>query len=78
MFKVRIATAGTYRFVLGSGAWIDVLKDGRAVASTAHAPGPACSTARKTVEFPLAPGDYVLQVSANAEPTLALMIVRRP
>ena len=78
MFKVRIAAPGTYRFVLGSGAWIDVLKDGAPVTSSAHAPAPGCTTARKTVEFPLQPGDYVLQVSANAEPTLALMIVQRP
>jgi hypothetical protein len=78
MFAVRIAAPGTYRFVLGSGAWIDVLKDGAAVASSAHAPGPACSTARKTVEFPLQPGRYVLQVSANADPTLGILIVQRP
>ena len=39
---------------------------------------PGCTTARKTVEFPLQPGDYVLQVSANAEPALALMIIKRP
>jgi hypothetical protein len=78
LFRVRIATPGTYRFVLGSGAWIDLLKDGRPVTSSAHAPGPACTTARKTVEFPLQRGDYVLQVSANAAPTLAILIVRRP
>lgn len=78
LFRVRIAAPGTYRFVLGSGAWIDVLEDGRPVASSAHAPGPACATARKTVEFPLQKGDHVLQVSANADPTLAILIIRRP
>lgn len=78
MLRVRIARAGIYRVVLGSGAWIDVLRDGRTVAASAHAPGPACSTARKTVEFPLGTGDHVLQVSANADPTLAILIIPRP
>ena len=78
LLRLRIPAAGTYRVVLGSAAWIDVLKDGRSVASSAHAPGPACSTARKTVEFSLVRGDYVLQVSANADPTLAILILHRP
>jgi hypothetical protein len=78
LLRLRIATPGTYRVVLGSGAWIDVLKNGKPVASSAHAPGPACSTARKTVEFPLVRGDYVLQVSANADPMLAILVLQRP
>ena len=41
---------------------------------TAHAPGPACTGIRKTVQFPLQPGHYVLQISANADPTIAVMI----
>jgi hypothetical protein len=78
LLRVRIASAGTYRFVLGSGAWIDVLKNGTRLVSSAHAPGPSCSTARKMVEFPLEAGDYVLQVSANADPELSILIVPRP
>lgn len=78
LFRLRIGAAGTYRVVLGSGAWIDLLKDGQPVVSSAHAPGPACSTARKTVEFPLERGDYVLQVSANADPKLAILVIPRP
>ncbi len=30
--------------------------------SGAHAPGPACSGIRKTVQFPLQPGRYVIQL----------------
>lgn len=78
LLRVHIGAAGTYRIVLGSGAWIDMLKNGAPVVSSAHAPGPPCSTARKTVEFPLEPGDYVLQVSANADPTVAILITRHP
>jgi hypothetical protein len=78
MFELRIDKAGTYVVALGSGAWIDVLKDGKALTSTAHSPGPACSTLRKMVDFPLEPGRYVLQVSANADARLSILLAKRP
>lgn len=74
ILAVAIDKAETYQVNLGSGAWIDLVRDGKSVASTAHAPGPACSGIRKTVQFPLEPGHYVLQISANAEPAIAVMI----
>jgi len=78
MVSLTVDRAGVYRVGLDSGAWIDVLKDGTALVSTAHAPGPACTGVRKTVDFALQPGRYVVQVSANASPKLGLMIVRLP
>jgi hypothetical protein len=78
LFGLRIDRAGTYRVVLGAGGWIDMLKNGVAVASSAHSPGPACSSARKMVDFPLERGDYVLQVSASPEPTVAILVIPRP
>jgi len=78
LLSVSIATAGTYQVNLSSGAWIDLLQDGKAVLSTAHAPGPACTGIRKTVQFPLQPGRYVLQLSANADPTIQVMVSRVP
>ena len=78
MFGLKIDKAGTYVIALGSGAWIDVLKDGKPLASTAHARGPDCSTLRKMVDFPLEPGRYVLQVSANADAKLPILLARRP
>jgi hypothetical protein len=78
MFELKIDKAGTYVIGLGSGAWIDVLKDGKPLTSTAHSPGPACSTLRKMVDFPLEPGRYVLQVSANADAKLPILLAKRP
>jgi hypothetical protein len=78
MVAFRIAEAGTYRVALGSGAWIDVLKNGKAIESTAHGHGPECSTIRKVVDFPLTPGRYVLQISANADAQIGVMVARRP
>lgn len=78
MFSLRIDTPGVYRFALGAGPWIDVLKDQVIVPSTAHGPGPACSGIRKMVDFSLDTGVYILQVSANADDKLALLVLRQP
>jgi hypothetical protein len=78
LLQLNVKDAGTYQVNLSSGAWIDVLKDGAAVMSGAHAPGPACSGIRKTVQFPLQPGHYVIQLSANGDPTIAILVSRVP
>ena len=73
-----VTEAGTYRVALGSGAWIDVVRGGKAAASTAHGHGPACSGVRKTVDFPLTPGRYILQIAGNGTPSIAVMVTRLP
>ena len=78
MFEVKIDKAGTYRVGIGSGAWIDMLQNGKVLESTAHGPGPACTTVRKTVAFQLKPGRYVLQLSGNADPKLAVIVANEP
>lgn len=78
LLSLDVKRAATYQVNLNSGAWIDVLKDGAAVMSGAHAPGPACSGIRKTVQFPLQAGRYVIQLSANADPTIAVMVSAVP
>lgn len=78
LLQLNVKNVGTYQVNLSSGAWIDLLKDGTAVMSGAHAPGPACSGIRKTVQFPLQPGRYVIQLSANGDPTIAVMVSRVP
>ncbi|WP_129396493.1 homogentisate 1,2-dioxygenase [Methylovirgula ligni] len=74
ILAVQISKAGTYQFSLGSGAWIDVVSGASKIASTAHGHGPECSSIRKAVAFPLKPGHYIVQISANAAPTLDIMI----
>jgi hypothetical protein len=78
LLTFTIAEAGSYRVGLSSGAWIDVLKDGQAQVSTAHGHGPACSTLRKMVDFNLRPGVYELQISANADPEIGVLVVKAP
>ena len=78
MVQVEITEAGTYRIALGAGAWLDALKYDQPVISTAHTPGKPCSTIRKMVDFPLTPGRYVIQVSANADEVLSILVARQP
>ena len=70
-----ILRSGIYRVALGSAAWVDVVRNGKAVKSVAHGHGPACSGIRKLVSFRLPPGRYLLQVSGNADPVIKAMVV---
>lgn len=70
-----VPVARTYRVALGAGAWIDVVRDGKLVASSAHSHGVPCTPVRKTVDFALTPGDYVLQISGNRDASLSVLIV---
>ncbi len=71
-----VAQAGTYRIGLSAAAWIDVVRDGAAIASAAHGHGPACSGIRKIVDFPLQPGRYTLQIAGSAQPEITAMVVQ--
>lgn len=78
LYALNIERSGTYRVALGSAAWIDLVRDGKAISSSAHGHGPDCSGIRKMVDFALAPGTYVLQISANASSTMPLLVARVP
>jgi hypothetical protein len=73
-----VTQAGTWRVALGSGAWVDVVKDGNVMTSIAHGHGPDCSGIRKMVDYSLTPGRYVLQVAANGADSLPLLVTRLP
>ncbi|MEH3036841.1 MAG: homogentisate 1,2-dioxygenase [Sphingomonas adhaesiva] len=72
----QVARAGTYRVALGEAAWIDVIRAGRALPSTAHGHGPMCSGIRKIVDFRLTPGRYVLQIAGTPAASVPVMIAR--
>ena len=77
LMALTVPAAGTYAVGLSSAAWIDVVDaSGASVASAAHGHGPACSGMRKVVDFALAPGRYVIQLS-SADPTVGVLVFRR-
>jgi hypothetical protein len=71
---VAVSRAGRYRVALGGGAWIDLVRNGTPLASIGHGHGPACTTVKKTVDFDLQPGRYLLQLSGSTAPVLAVMV----
>ena len=73
MVVVDVREAGTYSIALSAGAWIDVLKDGTAIAPSAHDHGAGC----KMVSFGLQPGRHVIQLSGNKEDTIKVMVARK-
>ena len=77
VYSFNIATAGTYRIALSAGAWIDVVRDGKSLASVAHTEGPPCSGIRKIVDFTLEPGAYRLQLSGAKGAEIRVLIAPR-
>jgi len=78
LLSVDIAQAGTYRVALSSGAWIDVVQQGKAMISVAHGHGPECSGVRKMVDFALNPGRHTLQIGANGDAQVTVLVARLP
>jgi len=77
LLQFVVPAQGSYRVVLGSRAWIDVVApDGKAVASGAHSMVPPCTGIRKMVDFTLAPGAYTIQLSGNPEPATSVLVIR--
>jgi len=78
IFAFEVPAAGTYRVALDSHSWTDVIEDGASLASIAHGHGPACTGVAKMVDYTLKPGRHLLQISAQGEPKLTLMVTRLP
>lgn len=71
----RVAKAGIYQIGLSNGAWIDVVRGGKVLASSKHGHGPACTGLRKMVSFALTPGTYTLQLASMPAAEMRVMIV---
>lgn len=70
-----ITKGGRYRVALDQAAWIDVVRDGKALTSVAHGHGPNCTTIRKIVDFDLTPGAHTLKLTRIAKSEAKLMLV---
>ncbi len=76
LFELKVAEAGDHQISLGSGAWIEVIDGKTVLEPVSHAPGPACTSLRKTVVYPLKPGRYLLEITGNGDAVLPLMVTR--
>ena len=76
LYGVRIEQTGTYRLASSAAPWIDLYVGKTPVTSSAHSRGPDCTGVGKQVDFPLKPGDYLLQFSESLTPQAEIMLVR--
>ena len=75
MLVLDVREAGTYQVALSADAWIDVLKDGTAIASVEK--GADCSGPRRIASFALTQGRHMIQLSGNREVTIRVIVVRK-
>lgn len=73
---LAITEPGTYRVSLGGKAWIDLVRGGTLLSSTAHGHGPKCTGVRKMVDFALTPGNYTVQLSGSDAESIALLVAK--
>ena len=76
MLSLTITLPGTYRVAIGTGAWVDLVRRGKALKSIAHDHAPACSAFRKMVDFALTPGRYVLQMEGSKDANTPVLVTR--
>jgi hypothetical protein len=75
---IQIERAGTYRVAIDSGAWLDLIANGKSLESVGHGRGPACTGIRKMVDFKLEPGRYLLQIAGNGTPRIRVLVTPTP
>ena len=80
LYSLKVSEAGTYRIASSAAPWIDVFPGAatRPVKSGRFGHGPACTGIGKMVEFPLQPGDYLVQFSESLTPDPEILVVELP
>ena len=71
----NVSKAGSYQVTASAEAWIDVIQEGKFLASTAHSGRRDCSDVRKTVRFDLQTGAITIQVSGVDSKLIKLAIL---
>lgn len=67
---------GVWQITVAAPAWIDVFVNGQAVAPVAFTGVHACAGVRKSLRFPLPPGEAVLEISSATGEGIALLVER--
>jgi hypothetical protein len=78
VFAFTVPEAGNYAVALSSAAWIDVVEDGKALEPLSFGHGPACTTIRKMVVYPLRAGRHILQVAGSGAEAARLLVAKQP
>ena len=71
----NVSKAGSYQVTASAEAWIDVIQDGKSLASTAHSGRRDCPDVRKSVRFDLQTGAVTIQVSGVESKLIKLAVL---
>jgi hypothetical protein len=71
---VPVPAAGDYLVSLSGEAWVDVIQDGKPVASYMHSGDPNCPGMRKSVRFTLAAKPVTIEISNGPEDHILLAV----
>ncbi len=71
----NVSKAGPYQITASGEGWIDVIQDGKALASTAFSGRRDCLDVRKTVRFDLQAGAVTIQVSGVDSKLIKLAVL---
>ena len=71
----NIPKAQAYQVTASGEGWIDVIQDGKAIASTGHSGRRDCPDVHKSVRFDLQPGAATIQVSGSPAKSINLAIM---
>jgi hypothetical protein len=69
------AKAGVYTISLSSGAWVDVVQDGRFLKPAAHSGATDCEGIRKTMKYELSAQPFVVQISGAKDNSVSIAIL---
>ena len=71
----KVPKAGLYQITASAEGWIDVIQDGKALASSAHSGRRDCPDVRKSVRFDLQTGAVTIQFSGVDSKFIKLAIL---
>jgi hypothetical protein len=75
VLRLRVATAGEYRIAIDAGFWLDIVQDGKPLASVDFNGSAECAGPRKIVVYSLpAQRDLFLQISAASQSRARLTV----
>lgn len=74
LVTIRVPATGVWRLSASAPVWIDVVGPHGLMPSVAHGRMAPCTSLRKTVEFELAQGDWLVQLSSSPGPAVRLLL----
>lgn len=73
--KFDITKKSTYRIITNGRPWVEIVQNNKIIDSIKHQHGDKCWGMEKVLDFPLTPGHYVIELTANGKETIKFIII---